>query len=111
MTHDLGTDLDELVAQCGQGPVLDLLWQCQCQLRAKSPRQPRPPPTSGPGGNPEVSRSIPEIRDLMSGIWGKLTVVATWPEQPLVAISGPSALAARERTSAVIPSGEYDSLI
>jgi hypothetical protein len=45
----------------------------------KSPRQPGPSPTSGPGGNPEVSRSIPDIRDLMSGIGGKLTVVATWP--------------------------------
>ncbi len=49
------------------------------------PRTPGPLSTSGPGGNPEVSRSIPDIRDLMSGIGGKLTVVATWPEQPLVA--------------------------
>ncbi len=51
----------------------------------KSPRQPGPSPTSGPGGNPEVSRSIPDIREPMSGIGAKLTVVATWPEQPVLA--------------------------
>ncbi len=67
-----------------------LSWRSR--LRVKSPRQPGPSPTSGPGGNPEVSRSIPDIRDLMSGIGGKLTVVATWPEQPVFANTGHSEL-------------------
>ncbi len=33
MTHDLGADLDELVAQSGQGPVFDSLGQGQSSGR------------------------------------------------------------------------------
>ena len=38
MTHDLGADLDELLAQGGQGPVFHSLGQGQCQLWVKSRR-------------------------------------------------------------------------
>jgi hypothetical protein len=32
MADDLGSDLDQLLAQCGQGPVLDLLRQYRLLL-------------------------------------------------------------------------------
>ncbi len=87
MANNFGPDLDQLLSQRSAANALLPPIRLTSPLGQKSPSA-RAIAHVRTWGNPEVSRSIPDIRDLMSGIGGKLTVVATWPEQPLVANSG-----------------------
>ena len=88
MSDELGTDLDQLFPQCGERPVFGLLRQRQCPLRViTGPGRPRPA-ASVVRGRADLQVKKADVAARRSALGGRAVGPATWPEPPLIAITG-----------------------